>query len=452
MKTLEPQVAETTAQQPLQQPVQAQIGKYRWAILSLVFFATTINYLDRQVISLLKDDYLAPLFKWSESDYANVVIMFQLSYAIGMLVAGWFIDKVGTKIGYALSLAIWSLAAVGHAAARSTIGFMAARGVLGVSESGNFPAALKTVAEWFPKKERALATGIFNSGANIGAVVAPLTVPLIAIAWGWQMAFIITGAIGLLWLVFWFILYEIPKRHKKLSKGELEYINSDKDELVLADKAAEKTPWSRLLSYRQTWAFVVGKFLTDPVWWFYLFWLPTFLSKQYGVSKAGLILPIATVYTISTIGSIYGGWLSGHFISRGWTVPKARRTALLIFACLALPAIFTQMIGHIHMWLAVLVIGIAAAGHQAWSANLMTTPSDMFPKASVASIIGIAGMFSGLVSLSFSKGVGFLLDHFKALGSIQTGYGIVFVYCGGAYLLAWILFNLIAPGMKRAKI
>jgi ACS family hexuronate transporter-like MFS transporter len=232
----------------------AKIGNYRWTIVSLVFFATTINYLDRQVISLLKDDYLEPLFKWSESDYANVVVVFQLAYAIGMLGAGWFIDKVGTKIGYALSLTIWSLAAVGHAFARSTVGFMVARGLLGVSESGNFPAALKTVAEWFPKKERALATGLFNSGANIGAIVAPLTVPLIAFAWGWQWAFILTGAVGFLWLIFWFIFYEIPKKHKKVGKAEFDFIHSDKDELAAFETGEPRVSWLKLLTYRQTWA------------------------------------------------------------------------------------------------------------------------------------------------------------------------------------------------------
>jgi MFS transporter, ACS family, hexuronate transporter len=427
-------------------------GCYRWVILSLVFFATTINYLDRQVISLLKDDYLEPLFKWSESDYANVVMVFQFAYAIGMLGAGWFIDKIGTKIGYALSLFFWSLAAIGHAFARGTLGFMLARGLLGVSESGNFPAALKTVAEWFPKKERALATGLFNSGANIGAIVAPLTVPVIAFAWGWQWAFILTGIIGFIWLIFWFIFYEIPKKQNRLGKEEFNYIHSDKDEQVEHHAVTPTIGWFKLLSYRQTWAFAAGKFITDPVWWFYLFWLPTFLNKQYGISKTELMFPIAIVYTITTFGSIIGGWLSGFFISKGWSVFKARRTTMLVFACLALPVIFTQQLGHINMWLAVLIIGIAAAGHQAWSANLMTTPSDMFPKATVASIIGIGGMISGIVSLCFSKIVGLVLDHFKAAGSIATGYYIVFIYCGCAYLLAWIIFNILAPRMKRIEI
>jgi MFS transporter, ACS family, hexuronate transporter len=437
---------------PSRNPVLAQVGNYRWRILSLVFFATTINYLDRQVISLLKDDYLEPLFKWTESDYANVVIVFQLAYAIGSLCAGWFIDKVGTKIGYALSLALWSLAAVGHAFARSTVGFMVARGFLGVSESGNFPSALKTVAEWFPKKERAFATGLFNSGSNVGAIIAPLTVPAIALAWGWQWAFILTGTIGFLWLILWFIFYEIPKKQKKLGKEEFDYIHSDKDEQVDAQAIDPKVSWLKLLSYRQTWAFVAGKFVTDPVWWFYLFWLPTFLNKQYGIAKTDLMLPIAIVYTMTTIGSIFGGWVSGFFMSKGWPVYKARRTAMLLFACLALPVVFTQMIGHVNMWLAVLVIGIAASGHQAWSANLMTTPSDMFPKFTLGSITGIGWMISSFVSLSFSKCVGFLLDHFKAAGSIRTGYFIVFIYCGCAYLLAWIIFSLLAPRMKRVEI
>ncbi len=433
-------------------PVPAKMGNYRWTIVSLVFFATTINYLDRQVISLLKDDYLEPLFKWSESDYANVVMVFQFAYAIGSFYAGWFIDRVGTKIGYALSLALWSLAAVGHAFARSTVGFMVARGLLGISESGNFPSALKTVAEWFPKKERAFATGLFNSGSNVGAIVAPMTVPVIALAWGWQWAFILTGAIGFLWLILWFIFYEIPQKQKKLGKEEFDFIHSDKDESVGASAGNVRTSWLKLLSYRQTWAFVVGKFITDPVWWFYLFWLPTFLNKQYGIAKTNLMLPIAVVYTMTTVGSVFGGWFSGYFISRGWPVYKARRTAMLVFACMAIPVVFTQMIGQVNMWLAVFVIGIAASSHQAWSANLMTTPSDMFPKAMLGSVTGIGWMISSFVSLSFSKCVGFLLDHFKAAGSIKTGYYIVFFYCGCAYLFAWLVFYAFAPKMKRVEI
>jgi len=430
---------------------KSKIGKYRWVILALVFFATTVNYLDRQVISLLKDDYLEPQFNWTESDYARIVVVFQLCYALGMLVVGWFIDKVGTKIGYAVSLIVWSLAAMGHAFARSTVGFMVARGLLGISEAGNFPAAIKTVAEWFPKKERALATGIFNSGTNVGAILAPLSVPFIAAAWGWQEAFIITGAIGFIWLIFWFAVYEIPSKHKKLSKEEFEYIHSDKDE-SLENENKEKVSWFKLLTYRQTWAFVVGKFMTDPIWWFYLFWLPSFLNKQYGMTKTDYALPIAVVYTMTTVGSIFGGWLSGYFISKGWPVYKARRTAMLVFALLVIPVVFAQALGTYSYWFAVLIIGLAASSHQAWSANIFTTTSDMFPKKAVASVTGIGGMAGAIGGILLSTLAGILLDHFKALGNIETGYYIMFIICGTAYLGAWVIFNLLAPQMKKVEL
>lgn len=432
-------------------PTKSKIGKYRWVILALVFFATTVNYLDRQVISLLKDDYLEPQFNWTESDYAHIVVVFQLCYALGMLVVGWFIDKVGTKLGYALSLTVWSLAAIGHAFAKSTLGFMVARGFLGISESGNFPAAIKTVAEWFPKKERALATGIFNSGTNVGAILAPLSVPFIAAAWGWQEAFIITGAIGLIWLLFWFVMYEIPSKHKKLSKEEFEYIHSDKDE-TLENENKEKVSWFKLLTYRQTWAFVVGKFMTDPIWWFYLFWLPSFLNKQYGMTKTDYALPIAVVYTMTTVGSIFGGWLSGYFIGKGWPVYKARRTAMLVFALLVIPVVFAQALGTYSYWFAVLIIGLAASSHQAWSANIFTTTSDMFPKKAVASVTGIGGMAGAIGGILLSTLAGILLDHFKALGNIETGYYIMFIICGTAYLGAWVIFNLLAPQMKKVEL
>lgn len=429
--------------------IKEKIGKYRWTILSLVFFATTINYLDRQVISLLKDDYLEPIFGWSESDYANIVIVFQLAYALGMIGVGRVIDKIGTKLGYAISLLIWSIAAIGHAFAKSTFGFMVARGVLGVSEAGNFPAAIKTVAEWFPKKERAFATGIFNSGTNLGAIIAPLTVPLIALKMGWEWAFIITGAIGLIWLFFWFIIYEVPSKSKKLSKKEFDYIHSDKEDNVVTE---EKLSWTKILSFRQTWAFIIGKFLTDPIWWFYLFWLPSFLNKQYGMTKTDVAVPIAVVYTMTTFGSIFGGWLSGYFINRGWEVYKARRTAMLLFALFALPVISAQALGQYSHWYAVLIIGIAASAHQAWSANIFTTTSDMFPKKAVASVTGIGGMAGGLGGILIARAAGSLLDHYKALGTIETGYYIMFIICGSAYLTAWIIFNLLAPKMKRVEL
>ena len=439
--------------------INEAVGKYRWTICALVFFATTINYLDRAVISLLKTK-LEVEFAWTESDYANIVIAFQLSYAIGMVFVGRFIDKVGTKLGYALSLTLWSLAAIGHALVRSTFGFVVARAALGVSEAGNFPAAIKTTAEWFPKKERALATGIFNSGSNVGAILAPLTVPFIAEQWGWRWAFIITGAIGLLWLIFWFWLYEIPARQKRLSKREFDYIHSDKDEtpaapLTTPDVTAniepegeKKISWFRLLAFNQTWAFVLGKFLTDPIWWFYLFWLPAFLKAEYGVTGTGVALPVALVYTMATVGSIAGGYLPLHFINRNWPVFRARKTSMLIYAFCVLPVIFAQLLGGIDMWLAVIIIGVAASAHQAWSANIFTTVSDMFPKRTVASVTGIGGMAGGLGGILLSWVAGKLFDHYKALGEIETGYYIMFFICGSAYLLAWTVMHFLVPKMK----
>ncbi len=430
----------------------AKVGSYRWTILALVFFATTVNYLDRQVISLLKDDYLDPAFHWTETDYAGVVVAFQVCYGLGMLFMGWLVDKIGTKIGYALSLTVWSIASIGHAFVGSTIGFMTARGFLGLSEAGNFPAAIKTVAEWFPKKERALATGIFNSGTNVGAIIAPLTVPFIAVAYGWRWAFILTGAVGLLWLIFWIAIYEVPNKHKKLKKPEYDYIHSDKDEVSDDENKQEKISWLKLLAIRQSWAFIVGKFLTDPVWWFYLFWLPSFLDKQYGMTKTKVALPIAVVYTMTTFGSIFGGWLSGKFINMGWEVYKSRRTAMLIFALMVVPVISAQALGHYSPWFAIIIIGIAASAHQAWSANIFTITSDMFPKKAVASVTGLGGMAGAVGGVLISAFAGIILDHFKALGNIDTGYYVMFIVCGSAYIIAWALINIIAPKMKRVDL
>jgi ACS family hexuronate transporter-like MFS transporter len=427
----------------------SNIKNYRWVILSLVFFATTINYLDRQVISLLKDDYLEPLFKWNESDYANIVIAFQIAYALGMVAAGFIIDWVGTKLGYAFTLILWSLAAIGHAFARTTFGFVIARAVLGISEAGNFPAAIKTVAEWFPKKERALATGIFNSGTNVGAIIAPLTVPLIAIYFGWQWAFILTGAIGFIWLIFWFVLYNNPQKHKKISIEEYNYIHADD---VHDTSKSEKVKWLQLLKYKQTWSFAILKFFTDPIWWFLLFWLPSFLNKQYGMSKMELAFPIAVVYTIAMVGSIAGGWLSSSFIKRGWPIYKARRTALLISASLAIPMIFAQFLGSFNYWYAVIIIGLAASAQQAWSANSFTTVSDMFPKKAVASVVGIGGMIGAIGGIIMARTAGLLLDHFKALGAIETGYYILFIICALGYITAWVLFSLLVPKMPKVNI
>ena len=438
--------------------INERISKYRWTICSLLFFATTINYLDRAVISLLKPD-LELQFHWSESDYADIVIAFQFSYALGMLIAGRFIDKAGTKIGYALSLVLWSLASIGHALVRSTLGFIIARSALGISEAGNFPAAIKTTAEWFPKKERAFATGIFNSGSNIGAILAPLTVPFIAAKWGWQWAFIITGSFGFIWLIFWFLLYDIPSKQKRLSKNEYDFIHSDLDEIETLVPASgditsvveseKRVSWARLLRYNQTWTFILGKFLTDPVWWFYLFWLPAFLKAQYGIEGTGVALPVALVYTMSSFGSIGGGWLPMYLIRNNWPIFRARKVSMLIYAFLVVPVVFAQLLGSINMWLAVIIIGLAAAAHQAWSANIFTTVSDMFPKKTVASVTGMGGMAGALGGILIAFLAGKLFDHYKALGNIETGYYIMFFICGSAYLLAWMLMNLLAPRLKR---
>jgi ACS family hexuronate transporter-like MFS transporter len=423
-------------------PADGKVGTYRWRIVGLLFFATTINYLDRQVISLLKDDYLEPLFGWTETDYANVVIAFQIAYAAGMLGAGWLIDKIGTKLGYALVLVVWSVAAILHAFARSTFGFVAARALLGVSEAGNFPAAIKTTAEWFPKKERALATGVFNSGTNIGAVVAPLTVPALAAAMGWEWAFIITGAIGFFWLIFWFLYYDIPTRQKRLARPELEYITRD-DAREEAETNTDKVSWFRLLTFRQTWAFIVGKFLTDPVWWFYLFWLPSFLNKEYGMTKTDLAIPIAAVYTMTTFGSVLGGWLSGYFINKGWPVYRARKTAMLTYALLVVP-----------------VVGPGPGRPQPLVRGAHHRPGRLGAP--------------GLVGQHLYAGVGYVSQEshclgggpgrhgrghrrhphcqggrraarpLQALGSIETGYYIMFFICGSAYLLAWSIMHLLA--------
>lgn len=429
-----------------------KIGNFRWVILSLVFFATTVNYLDRQVISLLKE-YLEVQFNWNEKDYSNIVMAFQACYAIGMLGAGYIIDKIGTKLGYALSLIVWSVAAILHATAKSTLGFGVWRGLLGISESGNFPAAIKTVAEWFPKKERALATGIFNSGTNIGAILAPFAVPWIATTWGWQEAFIITGAIGFIWLIFWFLIYEVPKKHKKLSEAEYNYIHSDLDEKVDESVPKQKVAWLELLKYKQTWAFFVGKFMTDPIWWFFLFWLPAFLKAEYGLVKMQVTLPLILVYTMTTVGSIFGGWLPMNFMKKGWDPVKARKTSMLIYAFFPIPVLFAQALGQHSMWFAVIIIGIAASAHQAWSANIFTTVSDMFPKKAISSVTGIGGMAGAAGGMLIAWGAGRILDHFKIAGNIKAGYYIMFSICALAYILAWmIMFKILIPKMKKVEI
>lgn len=419
------------------------ISNYRWVICSLLFFATTINYIDRQIIGLLKPT-LEQEFHWSEADYGMIVMVFAMCYAGGYLVFGNIIDRIGTKMGYAVSVVVWSIAAMFHAAAKGTMGFAVARGVLGVSEAGNFPAAVKAVAEWFPKRERALATGIFNSGTSIGAVAAPILVPWLLGAYGWQEAFIITGALGFVWLIFWWLLYEIPSRHKKLSKEEYDYIVSDQGEAE--DTPTEAIPWYKLLKLRQTWVFIVGKVLTDPIWWFFLFWLPSYFATTFDLDLKKPSAHLAIVYTATTIGSIGGGYLSSYFIKNGWQVLKARKTALLIVAILVIPIIFARYATNI--WTAVAIISVAAAAHQAWSSNIFTIVSDIVPKRAVSSVVGIGGMSGSLASALFPVLVGYLLDHYKLLGNIGAGYNILFIICGVAYISAWGIIQWLTSNMR----
>jgi ACS family hexuronate transporter-like MFS transporter len=398
-----------------------KIGKYRWTICALVFFATTVNYLDRQVLSLLKDT-LEVQFNWSDSDYANIVSAFQFVYAISMLFAGRFIDWLGTKVGYAWSLIIWSLAAMAHALAKSTGGFMIARGLLGFGESGNFPAAIKTTAEWFPKKERALATGIFNSGTNVGAILAPIVVPWIVGHLGWEAAFLIIGGIGFSWLIFWFWLYEIPSKSKRLGKPEYDYIHSDNldESNNVTVENTEKVSWFKLLGYKQTWAFSFGKFMTDGVWWFYLFWLPAFLKAQYGMTGMQVAFPLAVLYTMSTIGSITGGWFPMYFINKGYDPYTGRMRAMLLIAAFPLLVLLAQPLGGITYWIPVLLIGVGTAAHQAWSANIFTTVSDMFPKKTVASVTGIGGMAGGIGGIVVNKASGWIFDGYRHGGIVKS--------------------------------
>jgi ACS family hexuronate transporter-like MFS transporter len=476
------------------------IGRHRWTICALIFAATTINYLDRNVLGLLNPVLRAagvfgPDKAAQELNYSHVVICFQIAYAVGMLLAGKFIDKVGTKSGYAWSLIGWSFAAIGHAFGHHTWSFGFWRAALGLSEAGNFPSANKAVAEWFPKKERAFATGLYNSGANIGSIVAPLTVPYIASSWGWEWAFILTGAIGLIWIAFWYALYSSPSaklQTGKLSQTEYNYIHSDVDEqdAERADVAKAKVSWFKLLTFRQTWAFFMGKFMTDPIWWFFLFWLPSFLAGEnarkanefmaafptdpntvkvheylashpdytgalYSIKDVhipGVIswpFAVALIYTISTFGSIFGGWLPKRFINGGMDANKARKLAMFIFALFPLTVLLASRLGAINTWFAVATIAIACAAHQAWSANIFTTVSDMFPKKAVASVTGIGGMAGAVGGILIAWAAGEMLAHFTALGKVQVGYGIMFVVCGIAYLSAWTVMHFLVPKFKK---
>ena len=410
-----------------------KVGRYRWTICGLLFFATTINYLDRNILGILAPT-LQKEIGWTPIEYGYIGSTFQAAYAIGLVVFGWFVDKYGTKIGYAISITGWSIAAMAHAFASTVFGFGIARFFLGLSESGNFPSAIKATAEWFPKKERALATGIFNSGANIGAVVAPAVVPWLTVTFGWQAAFVATGATGFVWLIFWIAFYERPETAKKVSKEEMAYILSDPPE-----PASEKVPWLQLLKHRQTWAFVVGKFLTDPIWWFYLYWLGLYLNNNFGVTLTHLGLPLIVIYTMTSIGSIGGGYLSGAMIKRGMAINRARRITMLIFALLVVPVVTAANISN--MWLAVAIIGLAAAAHQGWSANIFTTASDMFPKKVVGSVVGLGSFAGSLGGMIFLTSAGYIV---QATGS----YMILFIICGSVYLLALGLMTLLTNNVK----
>jgi ACS family hexuronate transporter-like MFS transporter len=426
-------------------PVQrsAVIGKYRWVICALLFLATTINYVDRQILALIKE-VLDRQIGWTNEQFGWVNSAFQVAYGLGLLGFGWFVDRYGTKIGYALSIAAWSLAAAAHAIVGSVTGFLAARLALGLGEGGNFPSAIKTVALWFPKSERAFATSVFNSGTNAGALIAPAFVPWLAFKYGWQSPFLVASAAGILWFCFWLPLYNSPAKCRQVGPAELEYI---RDEPELGP--APTPPWASLLRYRQTWSFILAKFLTDPVWWFFLIWLPDFFKKTRGLDIKHSWIHIVTIYGIVTIFGVFGGWITGFLTGRGWTVTRARKTAMLVAGLCVLPVLAVTSVGD---WTAVLLIGLAASAHQAWSANLFTTVSDMFPKPAIASVVGIGGMAGSAGGFVFPILTGRLIDHFQALGSVTTAYAILFGICGCMYLVAFGLNHLCAPRFEPMRL
>ena len=434
---------------------QTAIGKYRWTIVTLLFFATTVNYMDRQVIGLLKDR-LAIMLHWTEKDYSHIVMAFTASYAVGLLLFGKIIDRIGTRLGYTWSIIVWSLSAMAHAFMNTTLGFGIARSALGLGESGNFPAAIKGVAEWFPKRERALATGIFNSGSNIAAVIGPaLIAVLLSVGgpvWGPKSAFLVTGAFGLLWLVFWLRFYDSPARllGKRLKQPEYDHIHSDDEDLPVTG-VQKPIGWGTILGVKQTWAFFVGKLLTDPVWWFYLFWVPSYINTTFHLDITKSWVYVSVIYTVASFGSILGGYLSGWLIhKRGYPDYKARKTAMFIFALCVCPIVLIRFTSEV--WVAVGLISLAAAAHQAWSANIFTTASDMFPKRAVSSVVGIGGMAGSLGGVVFPLVIGIILDHFKVLGQIGVGYNIIFAICAVAYLVAWVSMHFLCPKMVRIKI
>ncbi|RAK56899.1 MFS transporter [Phenylobacterium deserti] len=412
------------------------IGRYRWVIVTLLFAAMVVNYVDRQTIGLLKSD-LSRDFGWSENDYANLVFWFQAAYAVSYLIFGRVVDRIGARWGFGIAFLIWQVAHIAHAGARSLGGFMIARVALGIGEGGAFPAGIKAVAEWFPKKERAFATGLFNAGTNIGAIVTPLVVPAVVLAWGWQMAFIVTGIAGLVWLPIWLLVYRRPQEHKRVGAAELAHIQSDPPDVV------EKVAWTVVIRKRETWAFALGKFLIDPIWWMFLFWLPDFLGKRHGLDLKTFGPPLIAIYLLSDVGSVAGGWLSSKFMHMGWSINRARKTTMLICALLAVPVAFAAYANN--LWLAVLIIGVATAAHQGFSANLYTLPGDVFPRSAVGSVIGIGGMLGAIGGMAMSKYAGYVLE--------QIGtYTPIFIVAGSAYLVALLVVHLLTPKMEPVKL
>ncbi|WP_230769581.1 MFS transporter [Sphingomonas sp. Leaf4] len=411
----------------------ARAGRYRWGIVGLLFMATCINYVDRQMIGVLKPT-LSKDLRWTETDFANVIFFFQFAYAIGYIGFGRIVDVIGARMGYAVAFVIWQIAHMAHGGAYSVTQFAMARFGLGLGESGNFPAGIKAVTEWFPAKERAFAIGVFNAGANVGAIITPLAVPLLTVAYGWRMAFVVTGVVSLLWLALWLIFYRSPRDHKKLSSGELAWIEQDPADPV------KPIAWKRLVTKRETWAYALGKFCIDPIWWFFLFWLPGYLGDRYDLDLLSFGPPLVAIYLLSDLGSVAGGWLSSRLIARGRTVNFARKTTMLVCAFAVLPVLFAQSIDN--LWVAVLVIGIATAAHQAFSANLYTLPSDLFPRAAVGSVVGIGGTVGAIGGMMMAKYAGYVLD---GIGS----YAPLFFVAGSAYFVALLAVHLLSPRLAR---
>ncbi|KQR85269.1 MFS transporter [Sphingomonas sp. Leaf343] len=410
------------------------VGKVRWSICALLFAATAINYIDRQMIGVLKP-VLEGEFGWTEGQYANIVFWFQAAYAIGFLATGRFVDAVGARVGYAVSFSLWTLAHIAHGAVNSVTQFGIVRFALGLGEAGNFPSGLKAVAEWFPQRERAFATGLFNAGANVGAVATPLIVPAITIAYGWRMAFVATGLISLIWLAAWLILYRRPERHGRLSPAELALIRSD------PITSTQKMPWIRLFAVRETWAYVIPKFLTDPIWWMFLFWLPDFLGKRHGLDLKTFGIPLVIIYLMSDGGSVLGGWVSSRLMRKGWSANAARKATMLGCALAAVPIVTLQNVDD--LWLAVLLLGIATAAHQGFSANLLTLPSDLFPSRAIGSVVGIGGTAGAIGGMLIAKFVGYVLD-------VSDSYAPIFALAGSAYLLALFAIHIVSPRLEPA--